>query len=357
MTNAPRKKTPEELLREVQAEEEALTRGRLKIFLGYASGVGKSQRMLLEARRRYERGQKLVIAGLQPQVPDDVRAILAGIDVIPTLNVNGTEVIDVGRLLEMHPSACVIDGLAYDNPPGSANPTRWQDAQALLAAGISVIGSVNIQYIAELRDEVQSITGKRVSETVPLEFLKKAEEIELVDAAPERMGSERDGEAARKLAKLREIALVVAADVVDMQLSEYLATHGMEQGWGTQERVLICITPRSNIDGMLASGRAIAERFHGQLIAGYVPQPGLSEQDHAALENRLAAARNAGAQIAEIEGSDPVHAILDYARRHGITQIFVGHSQRQGLRARLIGNPVEKLIRHADGMDVRVFPQ
>ncbi len=352
MVETSRKRTPEEYLRDCQAEEDAAARGRLKVFLGYASGVGKSERMLREARRRRERGQHLAIAALQPKTPPEVMAILDGMPVIPTRTVNGRDVIDVDALLDRRPSVCVIDGLAYDNPPGSRNAARWQDAQMLLAAGISVIGSVNIQYIAELRAEVEAITGKSVQETVPLEFLKTADEIELVDAPAERMGEDP-----RRLAKLREIALVAAADVVDQQLSGYLRAHGIDQTPGAQERILICVTPRSNLRAMLDTGSAIAERFHGQLIVAYVRQPEITPNDQAMLDEKLEAGRAAGAQIVELEGENPVAAILDYAKAHGVTQLFVGHSQQRGVLARIRRNPVEKFIRNSQNMDIRVFPQ
>src|SRR5438874_6559528 len=180
-----RRKTPEECLREAEAEEKAALRGHLKIFLGYASGVGKSFRMLDEARRRRERGQDVIIGAVQPHVPPEVESLLRKLEVIPLTHINGGTAIDVNAITSRHPAVCFIDGLAYDNPPGSRNPTRWQDVQELLNAGISVISSINIQYVAELRDQVEAITGKHVQETVPIEFIKSADEKEIVDAPPE----------------------------------------------------------------------------------------------------------------------------------------------------------------------------
>src|SRR5512132_4572917 len=136
------RKTPEDFLREVQAEEARVARGRLKIFLGYASGVGKSFRMLDEARRRRERGQYVVVGAVQPAVPPEVAALLPKLEIIPLKTVSGTPFMDVDALLRRHPDVCVIDGLAYDNPPGSRNPTRWADVVELLQAGINVIASI-----------------------------------------------------------------------------------------------------------------------------------------------------------------------------------------------------------------------
>ena len=353
------RKTPEEFLRQAQAEERAAGRGYLKIFLGYASGAGKSFRMFDEARRRRERGQDIVAGGVQPKVPPHVAALLARLEVVPMKP--GGE-IDVDALKQRHPSVCVIDALAFTNPPGARNATRWQDVEELVSAGIKVIGSINIQYIAELREQVEPITGKQVADTVPVAFIKSADEIEIVDApeeapAGEPIGSEADEEPRRRLSKLRELALVLAADVVDRQLEEYLERHGLQTGLGTQERIMVCITPRANAREMIETGRDIAERFHGELVVAYVSQPEISEKDRAALEERLSFARQSGASVEVLEGDDPVEAILAFARARGITQLFIGHSQRSGMWAKLWGNPVEKLIRGSQGMDLRIFPQ
>ena len=186
MSREPHRRTPEELLREVQAEEAAATRkGHLKIFLGYASGVGKTLRMLHEARRRRERGQDVVIGAVQPQAPPEAQELLDHLEVIPLKVVGRRTAIDVDALIRRRPAICIIDGLAYDNPPGVRNAARWQDVQDLVNAGLKVIGSINIQYIEELRDEVEAITGKHVTQTVPISFIKSADEIEIVDAPAE----------------------------------------------------------------------------------------------------------------------------------------------------------------------------
>src|SRR5215471_17625602 len=359
-----RRRTPEEYMREVQAEEEAVTRrkGHLKIILGYASGVGKSFRLLDEARRRRERGQDIVVGAIQPRVPEDVTALLSNLEVIPLKDAGDGVAIDVDAIVRRHPVVCIIDGLAYNNPPGARNPTRWQDVQELLKAGIKVIATVNIQYVAELREQVQAITGKQVRETVPISFIESADEIEVVDApaigAAEELSEEETEvqERREKLAKLRELALTLAADVVEHQLNEYLDRHGIRQGFGANERIMVCITPRANVQDMLEEAQIVAGRFHGELIAAYVKQPNISERDQAALDTRLALARAAGARIEILEGDDPGCALLDFARSRGITQLFVGHTQRSGL-ARFRRGPLDELIWEGHGMDVRVFPQ
>jgi two-component system sensor histidine kinase KdpD len=360
MPPEPRRRTPEELLRQVQAEERTATKGYLKIFLGYASGVGKSVRMFEEARRRRQRGQDIVIGAVQPVISPELRILLRDLETVPMKN--GIE-IDVDALMRRHPTVCLIDGLAYNNPPGARNPARWLDVQDLLNAGIKVIASINIQYVAELQEQVEAVTGKHVTDTVPISFIRSADEIEIVDApaeasmerSPEQLADAATRE--QRLSKLRELALVLAADVVDHQLEDYLERHGVQQRLGTQERVLVCITPRANAREMIETARMIADRFHGELVVAYVSQPEISPADQSALDEKLAIARAAGATIEVLDGEDPVDTILDFARARGITQLFIGHSRRSGLWTRIWGNPVEKLIRESEGMDVRVFPQ
>ena len=149
--------------------------------------------------------------------------------------------------------------------------------------------------------------------------------------------------------------MVLAADVVDHQLNDYLEKHGIRQHFSMQERILVCITPRANAQVMIETAKAIADRFHGELIVAYVRQPEISAADNAALEERLDLARSAGALIEILEGEDPVDAIVDFARQRGITQLFIGHTQT--LRRWPWGDPVDKLIRRSRGMDVRIFPQ
>jgi len=341
-----RKPTPEELLRRVEAEEAHHKRGKLKVFLGYASGVGKSFRMLDEGRRRKQRGQDVVVGAIQPESGAAVGQLLEGFEVMPPRIDHGGPEMDVARLLQRRPAICLIDGLAYRNPAGSRNAERWQDVEDLLANGISVITTVNLQYIREKQKQVEAIRGKSVSDSVPQDFLMQADDVEVVDAPAES-----------QLSELREIALVLAAEIVDAQLVRYLDRHGIEQSYGTQERILVCITPRSNAGLMIQRGKRQAERFHGDLFVAYVEQHGLSLPDQAMLERNLRTAREAGAHIAMLHGEDVVAAILEFANRNGITQIFVGHSQRKGFLEQFRTNPVERLILESGSIDIRIFPQ
>jgi two-component system, OmpR family, sensor histidine kinase KdpD len=368
MANSGRPRpSPEQLLKQVEAGERFERRGKLKVFLGYASGVGKSFRMLDEGRRRKARGEDVVIAATQtdtgPETGEDVAQLVAQLESIPLRTDLGSPSLDMDAIGRRKPSLCLIDGLAYRNPPGSRNAERWQDVEELLAAGISVLTSVNLQYIRERQSQVETIRGRRVEDSVPEGFLKRADEIEIVDAPPEycitRAQLGNPGEAARleqQLSQMREIALVLTAEVVDRQLEDYLHRQGIDQTYGAQERVLVCVTPRSNAAVMIHRGKRQADRFHGDLYAAYVEQGVLSPEDRHLLEQNLDMARKVGAQVEVLHGEDPVAAILRHATAHGITQIFVGHSLRTGWLDRIKPDPVERLILEADGMDVRIFP-
>jgi two-component system sensor histidine kinase KdpD len=341
------RRDPERILREITEEEQRRRHGRLKIFLGYASGVGKSTKMLQEGRRRRQRGEDIVIGAIQPRSTPEIDALLKGYEIIPSLKISGRDVLDVDRILRRHPQVVLIDGLAYDNPPQSRHAHRWQDIEDLLHAGISVITSVNLQYIEEMQDEVAAITGKRPGETVPLSFLKRADDIEIIDAPAQN----------EDLSKLREMALLVAAEVVEAELRAYLESHQIEENWGLQERILVGITPRSDARPILESGRRNADRFHGELVVAYVRQADLSFQDQASLDRNLELARELGATIHVLDGKDAARTLVNFAKSNGVTQIFIGHSQRRGWWQQLRGNPVDRLIDLAEGIDIRVFPQ
>lgn len=351
VTEKPR--DPEALLRQIEAAERAERRGQLKIFLGYASGVGKSFKLFDEGRRRHERGEDVVIAAMQPGQAEELADLIRTLPIIPTTDEAGVPMIDVPAVIARHPQVCLVDGLAYDNPPGSRHPKRYQDVEELLESGISVLTSINLEYIAEQQEFVRSVLGRARAETVPLEFIDRADEVVVVDAPP---GADA-GIAAQQLSQLRQRALLLTADVVDRQLEIYLRLHGIQSTWGTQERILVCMTPRANAAKMLASGRRNADRFHGELFAIYVTQENLTDEDRMALARNVTLARAQHAHVETRDGNDPVKTILDYARAHGITQIFVGHNLRRSWRNRLGGTPLDRLIRDAEGFDVRVFPQ
>jgi two-component system sensor histidine kinase KdpD len=353
---------PEELLRQITAQEAHEARGRLKIFLGYAPRVGKSLRMFDEGRRRKKRGQDVVIGVIQSRGLDETAGLIKEFEIIPPLRVGDTDAIDVDAVLRRAPQVCLVDELARDNPPGSKYAHRWQEVEAIRAHGVNVVSAINLQHICEQQDAVQRITGRRSSNFVPQSFIQTADEIVLVDVPAEDLthhgGTSNLNPA--QLSELRELALLLAAQVVEHQLQGYMDSHGIVQSWGTQERILVCITPRSSARNMLESGARAAQRFHGQLLAVYVKQGELTRAAEEAVEENLDFARKLGAEVHVIgsgaDGSkDPIAEIIRFAREQRITQVFVGHTQQSSWKF-WSQNPVDKLIREAEGMDVRIFP-
>src|SRR5262249_46540682 len=195
---------------------------------------------------------------------------------------------------------------------------------------INVVASVNLQHIEDQRDAAEKLTGQVVTETIPREFLNTADEIVIVDAPTEGASPE--------LSQLRQMALVLSADVIDAGLQRYLRAHEIEPSWHTHERFLVCLTPRANTDRMVASARQSAARFHCDVLAVSVKQPNLSDEQQKDMQENLARARSAGARVVVLEGDDPVEAIVQYARSHGVTQIFLGHSMKKDWRTRLYGS-------------------
>jgi two-component system, OmpR family, sensor histidine kinase KdpD len=354
---------PEELLPQVEAGERYETRGSFKVFLGYTSGVGKSARMLDEARRRKERGEDVVVGATQPVISSEVQELLQKLEVIPLKILDEIQVMDVESILNRLPQVCVVDGLAHHNHPLSYHIERYQDVKELLDAGISILASVNLQYIDEYKEKVEKITGKHVVDVVPLEFLKSAEEIEIVDA-PQEMTFQRPGripeQAAaqqQRLAELREMALLLAADIVDRQLEMYMQRHGVEQLWGTQERILVCVKAGVDARQMIESGHRNADRFRGELYVVNIRRGERSSKIESVLEENLRYGRTLGAQVEVLEKEEWTGAVLRFAHEHRITQIFIHHSRNERWSERLFGSGVDRLIQAAEGIDVRVFPQ
>lgn len=347
---------PDTLLRNLEEREARNSRGRLKVFLGYAALVGKSVRMFDEGRRRLRRGQDVVVGAVQSRSSREAREAIEGLEVIPTRRVDGKEVLDKDAISRRCPQVCVIDELAHENPAGTPHRNRWEDVEEIVTAGITVITALNLQYIAEQQDAVERITGRRASCSVPLAFIRSADEIVLVDVPAD---GKRDAEGTlngEQLSKLRELSLLISAEVVEDQLLRYMREHGIRKAWGTQERILVCITPRSHVREMLENAALVTSRFHAHLVALYVRQGELSRGDQEAVNERLDSARKLGADVHVLDCyGDPIQQIIDFAREQRITQLFIGHTQRK-LWAFWKQNPVERLIEAAEGMDVRIFP-
>jgi two-component system sensor histidine kinase KdpD len=344
---------PEELLRQITAQEAHEAGGRLKIFLGYAPRVGKSLRMFDEGRRRKKRGQDVVIGAIQRKGLDDIAQLIKEFEIIPG------DGIDVDAVLKRAPQVCLVDELARDNPPGSKYAHRWQEVEAIRAHGVNVVSAVNLQHICEQQDAVERITGRRSANNVPQSFIQTADEIVIVDVPAEQLTQPAGAGTLNpaQLSELRELALLLAAQVVEHQLQHYMDVHGIVQSWGTQERILVCITPRSSARQMLESGARAAQRFHGQLLSVYVKQGDLTREAEEAVNENLEFARKLGAEVHVVEGGgkDPIAEIIRFAREQRVTQVFIGHTQQSSWRF-WAQNPVDKLIREAEGMDVRIFP-
>lgn len=351
---------PEQLLRQIDAEEAQEARGRLKIFLGYAPRVGKSLRMFDEGKRRKKRGQDVVIGVIQSRGRDSVADLIQEFEIIPPLKVGEAEAMDVDAVLRRAPQVCLVDELARDYPVGSPYAHRWQEVERLREAGINVIAAINLQHIAEQQNAVEKITGRRSSSSVPQKFIQSADEIVIVDVPTEEL-SQHGGTtrlSSDQLSRLRELALLLAAQVIEQQLQTYMDCHGIRQSWGTQERILVCITPRSSARPMLESGARAAARFHGRLLGLYVRQGELPREAEETVNESLAFARKLGAEVHIVEGTageDPIDAIIRFAREQRVTQLFIGHTQQASWKF-WASNPVDKLIREAEGMDVRIFP-
>lgn len=352
---------PEELLRQIQEQERHACRGRLKIFLGYAPRVGKSLRMFDEGLRRKKRGQDVVIGAVQSRGSEAVESFVCQIELVPPKLIGDQEAVDVAAVIARRPHVVLIDELARENPPGSVNLHRWQDVEQMRDAGINVVAALNLQHIFEHQDEVEKITGRRARNFVPESFLETADEIVIVDVPAEDLGQHPSlNEDA--LTQLRELALLVVAQVVERQLQRYMDTHGIRQAWGIQERILICITPRSNARAMIESGARAVERFHGQLLAVWVKQEGLTRGADETVQSNLDYARKLGAEVHILEGSDPtgesrdaIDAIIRFAQEQRVTQVYIGHSRQPAWKF-WAPNPVDRLIQGAEGMDVRIFP-
>jgi two-component system sensor histidine kinase KdpD len=359
-----RRRNPDELLAEIELEEHKSQRGQLKVFLGYASGVGKSLRMLDEGRRRRERGEDVVACALQPGYSPEIQAIVQHLEVIPTLQIDAIDVIDLPAVIRRRPAVALIDGLAFDNPPGSRHPHRWQDMEELLDAGISVLTTLNIQYLENLQQDIERITGKRASLIIPRSVLdKSANEIAIVDAPSEESVLKKNDGAARlaekhKLSRLRELALLIAASVVDRQLEGYLRSQGTELTWGVQERIVVYVSPAADAAHMLESGRRNADRFQGEFHVLYLDEGKPSRHESGILAANLQFAKHLGADLHPLKGSDIAALILEFALQHGITQIFVGRgAEDASVWKRLQGDLPVRLIRAAEGIDVVVYPR
>jgi two-component system sensor histidine kinase KdpD len=328
-----------------------VTQGQLRVYLGAAPGVGKTYKMLEEGHRRAERGTDVVVGFVECHGRKHTETLLQGLEMIPrkTITYRGAEFteMDLDAVIARHPEVVLVDELAHTNVPGSRNAKRWQDIQELLAAGITVLSTVNIQHLESINDVVQQITGVPQRETVPDQIVRRADQIELVDMTPEALRRRMAHGNIYKpdkvdaalgnyfrignLTALRELALLWVADKVDEQLDRYRAEHRIEATWETRERVVVALTGGAEGDTLIRRAARIAARTKGaDLLAVHVSRSdGLtSGADPANLPRQRALLESLGGTYHQVVGNDIPAALLDFARGVNATQLVLGASRR-----------------------------
>ena len=369
---------PDALLARVQAEERQKGRGKLKVFLGYAAGVGKTYAMLEAAQSRKAEGVDVVVAVVETHGRLETEALLQGLQGVPRLQVEYRGVklseMDLDGVLARKPQLALVDEHAHTNVPGSRHPKRWQDITELLKAGIDVYTTLNIQHLESFRDIIAQITGVIQRETIPDRVIDEASEIEVVDLPPEELLLRlREGkiyipeQAARameqffeagNLIALREITLRRAANRVDEQMREYLETYSTPELWPVTERLLVCISGGPSSERLIRTARRLAEELKTEWYTLYVET---AENDKITQENReriwreLRLAESLGAkEVTTLRADSAPEAIIDYARRHKITKVIVGRPTRPRWRELLRGSFVDQILRRSKEIDVYV---
>ncbi|HEY7989398.1 MAG TPA: ATP-binding protein [Lapillicoccus sp.] len=347
-----------------------MARGRLRIYLGAAPGVGKTVAMLAEGRRRHDRGTDVVIGILETHGRSFTAAQAEGLEAVGRRRVEhrGTNLteLDVDAVIARRPEVALVDELAHTNAPGSPRAKRWEDIDVLLDAGIDVISTVNIQHLESLNDVVEAITGVVQRETVPDEIARSADQIELVDMSPEslrrRMSHGNIYAADRidaalanyfrpgNLSALRELALLWLADRVEEALERYRASHGIAATWPTRERIVVALTGGPESETVLRRAAQIAGRgAGGELLACHVSRPdGLVDADPETLAAHRKLVKELGGVMHEVAGSDVAESILDFARGVNASQIVLGTSRRTAL-SRLTRRGVGEQVAAASG--------
>ena len=326
------------------------TRGRLRVYLGAAPGVGKTYKMLEEGHRRLERGTEVVVGFVESHGRPLTEVLLDGLEIVPRrfLRYRDTEFseMDLDAVLTRHPQVALVDELAHTNVPGSRHDKRWQDVEELLDAGITVITTVNIQHLESLNDVVAEITGVPQRETVPDEVVRAADQIELVDMTPEALRRRMahgniyapdkiDAALSNyfrvgNLTALRELGLLWLADKVDDQLDRYRAEHHITDTWETRERVLVALSGGPEGDTLIRRAARIADRTKGtDLVAVHIAQAdGLTGPGPLHLARQRTLVESLGGTFHQVLGSDIPTALLEFARGVNATQLVLGASRR-----------------------------
>lgn len=351
-------------------------RGRLRVYLGAAPGVGKTYAMLDEGRRRRERGVDLVVGLVETHGRAHTAALLDGLEVVPrrTVRHRGTDhtELDVDAVLARRPDVALVDELAHTNAPGSARAKRWQDVEELLRAGIDVVTTVNVQHLESLNDVVESITGVRQQETVPDEVVRRADQIELVDMSPEALrrrlahgnvyqADTVDAALASwfrvgNLTALRELALLWTADRVEDALETYRHQHGIRDSWPARERIVVAVTGGPESETLVRRAARIAQRTSGtEVLALHVLRgDGLAGVAPEALVGLRTLVESLGGSWHAVLGDDAAEAVLDFARGVNATQVVLGATRRRGLAALLSPGIGSRVVNGSGDIDVLI---
>ncbi|MDA8413204.1 MAG: sensor histidine kinase KdpD [Desulfobacteraceae bacterium] len=369
--------SPEAMLKLAQAEEVTAELGKLKIFLGYAAGVGKTYAMLEAARLRMKDGRDVVAGYVESHGRPETDALLEGLELLPRKEVQYAGValpeMDLDAILARRPQIVLVDELAHSNAPGSRHEKRWQDVEEILSAGIDVYTTVNIQHFESLNDVVAQITGITVRETVPDRLLDLAFEIKLIDIPPEDLIQRlHEGkvyipdQAATAIEKffrpgnlmaLRELSLRRTASRVDDQMRAYMETQSIAGPWPTAERLLVCVSGSPYSEKLIRATCRLAEELKAQWATVYIETPGSGRHVR---ENReriwrdMRLAESLGAQVASITASDVTDAVMEYTGRHNITKIVMGKPNKPRWREILTPPVVDQVIRRSGAVDVVV---
>jgi len=375
--NDDNRPSPEALLKLALAEEPRVLRGKLKIFLGYAPGVGKTYAML-EAALQRKREERDVVAGyVESHGRMETDALLAELMVLPKARIDYLGVMlremDIDALLARKPQIALVDELAHTNAPGSRHAKRWQDVEEVLDAGIDVYTTVNIQHFESLNDVVTQITGVKVQETVPDRLLDEAAEIRLVDIPPEdllqrlREGKvyipEQAAKAMKKFFKpgnlmaLRELSLRRTAARVDEEMRAYMETRAIAGPWPVADRLLVCVSGSPYSETLIRTTRRLSDEMKAPWHTVYIETPGTSrhlQENRNRVWRDLRLAESLGANVANMTGTSVAHTLIDYAIKHGITKIVIGKPAKPRWREFLFTPLVDQIIRLSGPIDVYV---
>jgi two-component system sensor histidine kinase KdpD len=359
----------------------AVTKGRLKIYLGYAAGVGKTYRMLQDAQAMRQKGVDVVIGYFESHGRQDTIAQTEGLETIPRriLTYNGAEFeeMDAEAVLRRKPAVALVDELAHTNVPGSERLKRWQDVHALLDAGIDVLTTMNVQHLESLNDQVFHATGIHVRETVPDWVVDEADELVFVDLTPRALRNRLERgvvyapEKARRamenfftetnLTALREMALRHTAYEVEEKLvaspaaaSEASGAALDSQAPARTERILICLTGRPSSAILIRRGKRVADYLHADCLAVHV---NVNETDREAVERHMSFARNLRIATHVVQSIDVARAITEFARSQQITQIYMGRSLAQPWWKAFRETVVQEVVRRASDLQITIVAE